>query len=231
MILSDEEITELCQDSISSSLFATSRKKAQDKFGSDCVESRRALMNGETPMIFPFVDKQVRTLTAKGKIPTDRQKGARKIISFGLSSYGYDVRCARKFAVFSNLRATVIDPKNFDAECLSEVEADFCVIPPNSYALTHTVETFSMPNNVLALCVGKSTYARAGVGINVTPIEPGFRGQVVIEISNLSPLPVKIWANEGIAQFIFYRGKPCVTPYGMRSGKYQNQLGITLAKV
>lgn len=186
------------------------------------------------PMIAPFYPTQIKSKWLDGKpvlSTPDDPTLTQSCISYGLSSYGYDVTCAPKFSVFSNLRATVIDPKNFDVQCLSEVEGDYCIIPPNSYALTHTIETFCMPDDVLALCLGKSTYARAGVGINVTPIEPGFCGQIVIEISNMSPLPVKIWANEGIAQFVFYQGEVCEVPYSARSGKYQGQKGITLAKV
>jgi dCTP deaminase len=154
-----------------------------------------------------------------------------RIISYGLSSFGYDVRLGTKFKIFTNTYSAVIDPLNMPDTAYVDFEGDVCVIPPNSYVLGHTVETFQMPTDVTAICVGKSTYARAGCGINVTPIEAGFKGQVVIEISNLTPLPMKVYAGMGIAQFLFFRGNRCEVSYGDRSGKYQGQTGITTAKV
>ena len=172
------------------------------------------------PMIEPFCESLIR------KTKKD------KAISYGLSSYGYDVRCSREFKVFTNINNTVIDPKNFDESALVTVEADECIIPPNSFALTRTVEYFRIPRNVLVVCLGKSTYARCGIIINATPIEPEFEGHVVIEISNTTNLPCKIYANEGIAQFLFFESdEACEVSYRDRGGKYQGQTGITLAKV
>lgn len=172
-------------------------------------------------MISPFVEKQQ----------------GQGVISYGLSSYGYDARIANKFRIFYNKSGKVIDPKeklvhpNMDY-CLHEIEADHCIIPPNSYVLGHTVETFKLPRDILALCVGKSTYARWGIIVNVTPLEPGWRGVVTLEISNATPCPVKIYANEGICQFLFFKGEtPCGTCYADRAGKYQDQSGITLGIV
>ena len=181
----------------------------------------------EKPMIEPFVEKQ----TSKG------------VISYGLSSYGYDARVGNKFKIFSNINSTVVDPKAPDEKCFIEIEADSCVIPPNSYVLAHTVEKFCIPRDVLAICLGKSTYARWGIIVNVTPLEPEWEGTVTLEISNSTPCPVKIYANEGICQLIFLQaawGHPihhahahmvCETSYADRNGKYQGQEGITLGKV
>lgn len=156
-----------------------------------------------------------------------------KMISYGLSAAGYDVRLTNKFKIFTNINSAVIDPKNFDEDkCLVDFEGDVCIIPPHSYILGVTPEVFDIPNDTMVVCVGKSTYARAGCAVNVTPIEPGFRGQVVIEISNLTPLPMKVYANEGIAQFLFFKAKQnCRTPYSLNGRKYQNQRGIVLPRV
>jgi dCTP deaminase len=167
-------------------------------------------------MIKPFVQKQVR-------------KG---VISYGVSSYGYDIRVAREFKVFTNLNSTLVDPKNFDPKSFVTVEADYCIIPPNSFALAKTVERFKIPRDVLTVCVGKSTYARCGIIINVTPFEPEWEGVVTLEISNTTPLPAKIYANEGIAQVLFFKGdRPCGTSYADKKGKYQKQKGLVLAKI
>lgn len=155
----------------------------------------------------------------------------KKIISYGTSSMGYDVRLGRKFKIFTNVNGAVIDPLDMSEESYVDREGDFVVIPPNSYVLGHTIEYFRMPEDVVAICVGKSTYARAGCAINVTPIEPGFEGQVVIEIANQTPLPMKVYADMGIAQFMFFKGDPCEISYAKRAGKYQGQLGITTARV
>lgn len=188
--------------------------------------------NVDKPMIVPFYPGNVRKL-AHGGMP-------KPIISYGLSSCGYDVVLASDFKIFSDLNGGVIDPKRIDERCLVDVRAitdertgeSYIIVPPNSYALGHTVETFTMPNDICSVVVGKSTYARAGIGINVTPIEPGFSGEVVIEIINATRLPCKIYAGEGIAQFMFLRlDKPCDVAYDVRNGKYQNQTGITLSKV
>lgn len=213
------------------------------------------------PMIEPFEPTQIRARTRFGtsaelemyeksgiQILTDhlgknvqnvswsKDKGLtinEKVISYGTSSYGYDVRCAEEFKIFTNVNSTVVDAMNFNEKSfvtISAVEKGYVVIPPNSYALAHTVETFHMPRDVMAICVGKSTYARIGCAINVTPIEPGFIGQIVIEIANQTPLPMKVYANMGIAQFIFFQGEECEVSYADRGGKYQGQSGITHAK-
>jgi dCTP deaminase len=150
-------------------------------------------------------------------------------ISYGVSSYGYDVRLGRHFKVFTNARCAVVDPKHFDPNSFVDIEADSCLIPPNSFALAETVEYLEIPRDVLCLCVGKSTYARCGIIVNVTPLEPEWRGRVTIEISNTTPLPAKIYANEGIAQIIFLRTEAvCQTSYADKKGKYQDQKGLTL---
>jgi dCTP deaminase len=165
-------------------------------------------------MIKPFVDKQVR-------------KG---VISYGVSSYGYDIRVANEFKIFTNINSTVVDPKNFDEKSFITVKADYCIIPPNSFALAKTVEHFKIPRDILTVCVGKSTYARCGIIINVTPFEPEWEGFVTLEISNTTLLPAKIYANEGIAQVLFFRGdQPCKTSYKDKKGKYQKQKGLVLA--
>jgi dCTP deaminase len=154
------------------------------------------------------------------------------VISYGLSSYGYDVRVGRHFKVFTNVYGSVVDPKQFDEKAFVDVESDVCVVPPNSFALANTVEYFRIPEDVLTICIGKSTYARCGLIVNVTPFEPGWEGTVTLEISNTTPLPAKIYANEGIAQVLFLRGEErCETSYADRAGKYQRQTGITLPRV
>lgn len=150
-----------------------------------------------------------------------------KIISWGQSSFGYDVRLAGEFKIFSNLNSIAIDPLNFDDKCLHDHKGPFCIIPPNSYILGKTIEYFNIPRDVQVVCVGKSTYARAGAIVNVTPIEPGFKGNVVIEVSNSTPLPLKVYANMGISQFLFFKGsEPCKVSYADRDGKYQGQTSI-----
>jgi dCTP deaminase len=150
-------------------------------------------------------------------------------ISYGVSSYGYDVRVGRHFKVFTNVHTAIIDPKSFNPNAFIDMEADFCVIPPNSFALAETVEVFEIPRDVLAICLGKSTYARCGIIVNVTPLEPEWRGKITIEISNTTPLPAKIYANEGIAQILFLRAdSTCRISYADKKGKYQDQKGLTL---
>jgi len=150
-------------------------------------------------------------------------------ISFGVSSYGYDVRVGRHFKVFTNVYGAVVDPKRFDSRSFVDIEADFCLIPPNSFALAETVEYLEIPRDVLGICVGKSTYARCGIIVNVTPLEPEWRGKITLEISNTTPLPAKIYANEGIAQILFLRTEAvCQTSYADKKGKYQDQKGLTL---
>jgi dCTP deaminase len=171
----------------------------------------------EEGMIEPFVDTQVRYVNE------------RKVISYGLSSYGYDLRVAREFKVFTNLHNSIIDPKAFQAEAFIDVEADVCIVPPNSFALARSVEYFRIPRNVIAICLGKSTYARCGIIVNVTPFEPEWEGYVTLEISNTTPLPAKIYANEGLAQVLFYEAvEVCEVSYADRKGKYMHQVGITL---
>jgi len=156
---------------------------------------------------------------------------ADQVISYGTSSFGYDIRVADNFRIFTNVYGSVIDPKNFDPKGLVEVNSDICLIPPNSFALALSVEWFRIPNNVLTICVGKSTYARCGVIVNVTPFEPGWEGRAVLEISNTTPLPAKIYADEGLAQILFFESDtPCKTSYADRKGKYQYQKDITLPK-
>lgn len=150
-------------------------------------------------------------------------------VSYGVTSYGYDVRVARNFKVFTNARCTIVDPKNFDTKSFVDIEADHCLIPPNSFALAETVEYIEVPRNMICVCLGKSTYARCGIIVNVTPLEPEWKGKVTIEISNTTPLPAKIYAGEGIAQILFFRGEaPCKTSYADKRGKYQDQKGLTL---
>ena len=170
----------------------------------------------EHRMIEPFVDSQ----TSAG------------VVSYGVSSYGYDIRVADDFKVFTNVYNTVVDPKNFDPKSFVDIKAEVCVIPPNSFALARTIEYFRIPRDILTVCVGKSTYARCGIIVNVTPFEPEWEGHVTIEISNTTPLPARIYANEGIAQVLFFQGdEPCEVSYRDKKGKYQAQRGVTLPKI
>lgn len=153
-------------------------------------------------------------------------------ISYGLSSYGYDVRCADEFKVFLKNDGVIVDPKNFDERCFMDVQGPFVIVPPNSFALARTVEYFKIPRDVLVVCLGKSTYARCGIIVNVTPLEPEWEGHVTLEFSNTTPLPAKIYANEGVAQFLFFQAdSTCETSYADRKGKYQKQRGVTLPKL
>jgi len=155
----------------------------------------------------------------------------RRIISYGNSSYGYDVRCADDFKIFTNINSAIVDPKAFDANSFVNVKSDVCIIPPNSFALAHTIEYFRIPRNVLTICLGKSTYARCGIIVNVTPLEPEWEGHVTLEFSNTTPLPAKIYANEGVAQMIFLESDDvCAVSYRDRGGKYQGQTGVTLPR-
>src|SRR6516225_4646240 len=178
---------------------------------------RMALERG---MIEPFEEKLV------------RRNGEAPIISYGLSSYGYDLRVADEFKVFTNVYNAVVDPKNFDDRSFVDIRGESCLVPPNSFALARSVEYFRIPREVLALCVGKSTYARCGIIVNVTPLEPEWEGHVTLEFSNTTPLPAKIYANEGAAQFLFLQGnEPCEVSYRDKAGKYQGQRGVTLPKI
>ena len=167
-------------------------------------------------MIEPFEDRQVRE----------------GVVSFGLSSYGYDIRVADEFKVFTNIYNTLVDPKNFDPKSFVDIKGDFCIVPPNSFALARTIEYFRVPRDVLTVCLGKSTYARCGIIVNVTPLEPEWEGHVTLEFSNTTPLPAKIYANEGVAQVVFFESdEVCETSYKDRGGKYQGQRGVTLPKM
>ena len=179
-------------------------------------------MAEENKMIEPFVPGQVSSV------------GDRRVISYGTSSYGYDIRCSEDFKVFTNLNSTIVDPKDFDPASFVDYKGDVCIIPPNSFALARTVEYFRIPRNVLTVCLGKSTYARCGIIVNVTPFEPEWEGYVTLEFSNTTPLPAKIYANEGVAQVIFFEAADsdvCEISYKDRDGKYQKQEGVTLPKI
>ncbi|OBX73718.1 deoxycytidine triphosphate deaminase [Moraxella atlantae] len=179
-------------------------------------------MATEHGMIEPFEAEQVR-YNAEGQ----------KLVSFGTSSYGYDVRCAREFKVFTNVHSAIVDPKNFDERSFIDIVGDECIIPPNSFALARTVEYFRIPRDVLTICLGKSTYARCGIIVNVTPLEPEWEGHVTLEFSNTTNLPARIYAGEGVAQMLFLQSDAddvCETSYKDRGGKYQGQTGVTLPK-
>ena len=170
----------------------------------------------ERKMIEPFEDRQVRE----------------GVVSYGLSSYGYDIRVADEFKVFTNINSTVVDPKNFDSRSFVDLKTDICIIPPNSFALAKTIEYFRIPRDVLTICVGKSTYARCGLIVNVTPFEPEWEGYVTLEISNTTPLPARVYANEGIAQVLFFQSdEMCEVSYADKKGKYQKQQGLTLPRL
>ena len=170
-------------------------------------------------MISPFAANQI------------RERDGEKLISYGTSSYGYDVRCADEFKVFTNIHSAVVDPKHFDDKSFVDIQSDVCIIPPNSFALARTVEYFIIPEDVLTICLGKSTYARCGIIVNVTPLEPEWEGHVTLEFSNTTNLPAKIYANEGVAQMLFFQSdERCQTTYRDRGGKYQGQTGVTLPK-
>ena len=186
-----------------------------------CSDKWIRRMAKEKAMIEPFVESQVKTT----------ENGSR-VISYGLSSYGYDPRVSREFKVFTNVFNTVVDPKNFDARSMVDMETDICIVPPNSFALARSVEYFRIPRDVLTVCVGKSTYARCGIIVNVTPFEPEWEGHVTLEISNTTPLPAKIYASEGLAQVVFFLAADvCETSYADRAGKYMRQTGITIPRM
>lgn len=175
----------------------------------------RALAQGQG-MIEPFVERQ-------------KREG---VISYGLSSFGYDARTADEFKIFTNVDNALVDPKDFSHQSFVDRQTDICVIPPNSFVLSRTVEYFRIPEDVLVICLGKSTYARCGLIVNVTPLEPGWEGHVTLEISNTTPLPARVYANEGIAQFLFFKGSaPCEVTYADKAGKYMGQRGVTLPKL
>ena len=177
-------------------------------------------MSKDHQMIEPFSENQVRL-----------DENGNKLISYGVSSYGYDVRCSNEFKVFTNIHSAVVDPKSFDEKSFVDIESNICVIPPNSFALARTVEYFKIPRNVLTVCLGKSTYARCGIIVNVTPLEPEWEGHVTLEFSNTTNLPAKIYAGEGVAQMLFFESdEECEISYKDRGGKYQGQTGVTLPK-
>jgi len=181
-------------------------------------------------------DRWIRRMAAEGMIePFEagqvRDGGSGRIISYGTSSYGYDVRCADRFKIFTNINSAIVDPKGFDESSFVDVHSDVCIIPPNSFALASTVEYFRIPRNVLTICVGKSTYARCGIIVNVTPLEPEWEGHVTLEFSNTTPLPAKVYAHEGVAQMLFLESDEiCEHSYKDRSGKYMGQRGVTLPR-
>ncbi|RDE24217.1 dCTP deaminase [Motiliproteus coralliicola] len=173
----------------------------------------------EQDMIAPFEPGQVRS------------RDGERIVSFGTSSYGYDVRCANEFKIFTNINSSMVDPKDFDHQSFVDVVSDVCIIPPNSFALARTVEYFKIPRDVLTICLGKSTYARCGIIVNVTPLEPEWEGHVTLEFSNTTPLPAKIYANEGVAQMLFLGAdEVCETSYKDRNGKYMGQTGVVVPR-
>jgi len=170
----------------------------------------------EEKMIDPFVENQVRE----------------NVISYGVSSYGYDVRIADEYKIFTNLNSTIVDPKQFDPRSFVDFKGDVCIVPPNSFALGRTIEYFKIPRKTMTICVGKSTYARCGIITNVTPLEPGWEGYITLEVSNTTPLPAKIYSGEGIAQILFFESdEECLVSYAERKGKYQGQTGVTLPKI
>ena len=174
-------------------------------------------MATEHGMITPFEAGQMR-----------ENEGGR-IISYGTSSYGYDIRCSNEFKIFTNINSAVVDPKQFTPQSFVDIQSDVCIIPPNSFALARSVEYFKIPRSVLVICLGKSTYARCGIIVNVTPLEPEWEGHITLEFSNTTPLPAKIYANEGVAQLLFLESdEVCETSYKDRGGKYQGQTGVTL---
>ena len=177
-------------------------------------------MSEKHSMIYPFSKNQIRL-----------DENGNKLISYGVSSYGYDVRCSNEFKVFTNIHSAIVDPKLFDEKSFVDIDSDVCVIPPNSFALARTVEYFKIPRSVLTICLGKSTYARCGIIVNVTPLEPEWEGHVTLEFSNTTNLPAKIYAGEGVAQMLFFESdEECETSYKDRGGKYQGQTGVTLPK-
>jgi dCTP deaminase len=181
-------------------------------------------------------DRWIRRMAAQGMIepfePAQvRSVDGRRVVSYGTSSYGYDIRCAPEFKIFTNINSTIVDPKAFDPNSFVDMRSDVCIVPPNSFVLARTIEYFRIPRNVLTICLGKSTYARCGIIVNVTPLEPEWEGHVTLEFSNTTPLPARIYANEGCAQVIFIESdEVCETSYRDRGGKYQGQTGVTLPK-
>lgn len=186
----------------------------------------RARCHENERMIEPFVQEQIKR---RGKFISN---GESKLISYGLSSYGYDIRCSNEFKIFTNVNNSIIDPKDFDPKCFVDFIGDVCIIPPNSFALTRSIEYMRIPRDVLVVCLGKSTYARCGAVVNVTPLEPEWEGHITLEISNTTTLPLKVYANEGIAQLLFFQSdETCLVSYKDRGGKYQGQTGVVPPRV
>ena len=177
-------------------------------------------------------DKWIEKMAERGMIsPFENSQVRDGVISYGVSSFGYDLRISNEFKIFTNINNTVVDPKNFDPKSFVDLVSDVCIVPPNSFALGRSIEYFKIPRNVVTICLGKSTYARCGIVVNVTPFEPEWEGYVTLEISNTTPLPAKIYANEGIAQVLFFEGEEPRTSYKDKKGKYQSQVGITLPRL
>ncbi|WP_291494464.1 dCTP deaminase [Desulfurella sp.] len=184
------------------------------------LSDKQIIERAKQGMIEPFAATQIKEIDGK------------KVISFGVSSYGYDMRISDEFKIFTNVNSSIVDPKNFDEKSYVDFVGDVCIIPPNSFCLAKSIEYFKIPRDILTICVGKSTYARCGIIVNVTPFEPEWEGYVTIEISNTTPLPAKIYANEGIAQVIFLKADSvCQTSYADKGGKYQKQMDLTLPKL
>jgi dCTP deaminase len=217
----------------------------ENRFWAGRLKPEHPLVRDFKPMIEPFEAGQVRRMApdkfnsmldemcdAEATMHQLQNPNADKLISYGTSSYGYDVRCADEFKIFTNINSSVIDPKNFDDKCFVDFKGPVCIIPPNSFVLARTVEYFRIPRNVLTICLGKSTYARCGIIVNVTPLEPEWEGHVTLEFSNTTNLPAKIYANEGVAQMLFFESdEECETSYKDRDGKYQGQTGVVVPRI
>lgn len=208
-------------------------KAAPDDTLDDTHDDTTHNIRAEEPPMSILSDKWIRQQAKAGMIePYVESQRREGVISYGVSSYGYDARVADDFKIFTNVHSAVVDPKNFDERSFVEHKGDVCVIPPNSFALARTVEYFRIPRDVLVICLGKSTYARCGIIVNVTPLEPEWEGHVTLEFSNTTPLPAKIYAREGVCQFLFLKGdEPCDVSYADRAGKYMKQQGVTLPRL
>lgn len=233
-ILADFQIAQLCKNTDRPMLspFRDQQVKTIESILNEkqIVAYRAGLLTRQGKFLDPI------DLNSDKTVPNVRLEGeqfilTQRAVSSGLSSYGYDAVLGNQFKLFKNTGQSIVDPLDMPTGIYEEITTDRLIIPPNSYALGHTVEVFDMPDDVLAICMGKSTLARAGVSVTITPIEPGFRGNVVVEVANLTPLPVAIHANQGIAQFLFFRGEPCEVSYSDRGGKYMHQTGVTTARV
>ena len=214
---------------------AEEKAGARPSLGTILADHQIKRLVADHNMIDPFHADQVRFHPDPFPSSTGEDDVPRKVISYGVSSYGYDIRAAAQFKVFTNVFASEVDPKNFDPLSFVDVDATdrgYCLIPPNSFALARSVEYMKIPRDVLVICLGKSTYARIGIVVNVTPLEPGWEGHITLEFSNTTPLPARVYANEGCAQLLFFQGdSPCSVSYKDRDGKYQGQTGVTLPKV